>query len=274
MTLGIAITAYNHPHYLREMLRTLAANDLSGCDVHLWQDGPHTPDMAQAVEQSVAAFESAALPGAVVHRNEHNLCCAGQRYQIMPWMAARYPWFICADNDIALGRWAIRHMRTLFGQFEADATVGSISPGCKLLREPPERYKASVMVSGGHFWCEGWWSEKWERLWPWYEQYYAIMGRRDYRRLIPQDPEINAWAAGIGSRYRGPSSDEALARMLEMGGMSRLRMVVNRATGTGDHGLHMTPALMAELGAGHQPIYEWDDEEGIDRFEVIGEETT
>lgn len=268
--LGIAIMAYNRPAYLARLLETLAQNDLTDCDVHLWQDGPLEPEDNAAVDASAAAFEAAPLPRKTLHRNDFNLCCAAQRYQLMPWMAARYETFLCLDNDIVLSPYAVTHLKTLLAQYAADPRVGSVSPGFKL--ECPagqqDDYRDKVILTRGHFWCEGYWTAKWTRLWGWYEQYYDRVKHLPYRAIGDATQAITHWnrSLGLDDYTANPSSDVALARALILSGYQRLRLVVNRATGIGDHGLHCTPGLLAQLGAGHQPLYTWPDEASMTRF--------
>ena len=38
-------------------------------------------------------------------------------------------------------------------------------------------------------------------------------------------------------------------------GLKRIRLVVNRATGIGDKGIHSTAAKLKQTGDGHNPIY-------------------
>lgn len=269
--IGLAIMAYNRPHYLKRTLGSLASNDLDGVDVHLWQDGPHHPDMAPVVAESLALCESFDLPSKEVHVNRANLCCAGQRYQIMPYMAKRYNWFICADGDVVFGRWAMTHMRTLFAQFEDDDRIGTISPGFRLLCDASdvEANRGKVRKAQEHFWAEGWWAEKWATVWPWYEQYFMIVSDVPYRELGLKADEVKAWAQHIGSDILEPSSDTALLRALTMAGQARLRPVVNRATGIGENGLHSYPKIFAALDEGNQPVHEWPDEGTITQFEEV-----
>lgn len=272
--LGIAIMAYTRPDYLRRTLDSLAANDLSDCDVHLWQDGALGGDDLPGVEASLRVWEAAALPSKTLHWAERNLCCAAQRYRLMPWMAEHYERFICMDNDVLLGRWAIRHMRTLFEQYEGAPGIGSISPAFKLEcpKGQQDAYRDKCRRLRGHFWCEGWWRETWAQVWPWYERYYELVRDVDYRSVgLHAGGRVADWnrSLGLDGYTEGPSSDTALARGLIMAGLGRLRLCVNRATGIGERGLHSYPDLFLELGAGNQPIYEWPDEETITRFELV-----
>lgn len=269
--LGIAIMSYNRPDYLREMLATLADNDLTGCDVHLWQDGPLPDNDPEAINTSMAAFEQTDLPNKVIHESAVNLCCAKHRAQVMPYMAGQYERFICMDNDIILSPYAMTHLRTLLDQYDDDEQIAGVSPGLRLLCAPEEamRYRDAVTdLLTGHLWCEGYWAHKWARLWPWYEQYLSVLGEQDYRTIVPEQENIKAWNRSISGdeRFDGPSSDTALIRAIHLSGMTRLRLVVNRATGIGDWGLHCRPDILAELGVGHQPIPTWDDEPTIGAF--------
>jgi hypothetical protein len=271
MTIGLAIMAFDRPHYLKRTLDALAANDLRDIEVHVWQDAPTTPGTVKGVEGSIAAWVDAGLPG-TLHTNEVNLCCAAQRYQIMPYMAERYERFICMDDDLLLSPWALRHMRTLFDQYADDPRFATISPGFVLLcaEHDLDAYRDRVWPGSGHFWCEGWWRDKWERVWPWYEAYFEIARNWDYRLIHEHRDEMAAWAVSMGSDVLGVSSDVALWRGIKGEGMKRLRMVVNRAYGIGVWGLHCRPDVVAGLGLADR-FYAWPDESDIARFELVPE---
>lgn len=282
--LGIAIMSWNRPHYFGQMLKTLAANDLRNCDVHLWQDGAidsvhhhvrRCPD--KLIADSVALFEAADLGAASkkVHQTEDNLNlgCAGQRWRLMPYMAKRYERFICMDNDTTLSPYAVQHMRSVLEQFDGDPRFGSVSTGFRLSCEPGERDQYRYAVTGlrGHFWCEGWWRSTWQRVWKWYTPYYEIVSGYSYHRLADGNlmNEMKEWAQDIGSVTAEPSSDTGLARGLDMEGLGRLRMIVNRATSIGSMGLHCTPGFLEKAGLGHQPLYTWEGEEDVKTFEFV-----
>jgi len=261
--------SYNRPHYLQRELETLGENDLTDTDIHLWQDGALDEDAESAVEKSVQVFEGADLPRKTVHRNESNMCCAAMRLQVMPWMANHYEQFICMDNDILLSPFALHHMRTLFEQYRDDERIGSISLGFRTITLPTHEYRDKVCSAAGHFWCEGWWTDKWRTLWCWYRKYYECISDVPYRNLEQRSAEVANWAQSIGSSILEPSSDTALLRCIEMENFIRIRFVVNRARGIGEHGLHSNNVVWASLDLGNQPLHTWPDEVDITQFELV-----
>jgi hypothetical protein len=271
--------SYARPHYLRDCLKTLAANDLSDCKVHLWQDGtrgavPYVDDDQPGIAGSIKVFEDAPIADKELHAADHNLCCAGQRYRIMPYMAAHYERFICMDGDIILSPWCITHIKTLLEQYKDDTRWCSVMPSYRAHYPAGQEYayRDKVMpANNAHLWCEGYWTDRWARMWPWYEQYYGRVRYHDYRAINDLRDEIRQWSIEVGctDETLGPSSDEALHRARQLEGYQRLKLCVNRATGIGENGLHCYPDLIRALGVYMQPIHQWDDEDSIKRFELV-----
>jgi len=276
--LGISIMAWNRPDYLRQCLESLAANDLTDVDVHLWQDGAKCHitgkrlTSPKLIEASVATFMAAPLLSKTVHRQGQNMGCAAMRAIRMPWMAEHYERFICLDDDVIFSPHYVVLTRRLLDQFEHDSRVASISPGFHLLCQLEQwgEYLDAVRFVECHVWAEAYWREKWARIEPWYMTYYDIIASFPYHRHQAYKRQVVEWARGLGAREQ-ESSDTALIRGGELAGMQRLRLIVNRATGIGDVGLHCTAALMAQMGVGHQPIYASPKELDIQRFRVVGD---
>lgn len=150
--------------------------------------------------------------------------------------------------------------------------MGTISPAFRYCGPPGEEraHRDVVRFLCGHFWCEGWWARKWEQIWPWYEHYYGLVKDTPYRELAKCTERVADWNRQVGGTEStaGPSSDTALQRAIDLSGYRRLRLVVNRATGIGEIGLHCTPEAAKELGEFFQPVPCWDDEDEISQFIV------
>jgi len=189
--LGVSVRAWNRPHYLKQTLASLAANDLTGVDIHLWQDGAicHITGKVltsdERITASVAAFEESPLPRKTVHRQEANMGCGAMKAILMPWMAEHYERFICLQDDVIFSPHYIVLMRRLLDQFADDARVASISPGFRLLcpLEQWEEHLDALRFADAHIWAEAYWRAKWVKLWPWYMSYYRIIAPYPYRQF-------------------------------------------------------------------------------------------
>jgi len=276
-TLGISIMAWNRPYYLAQCLDSLKANDLTNCDVHLWQDGAvcHITGKQLTydglIDESVATFERAGLPNATVHSQERNIGCAAQRATLMPWMAERYRWFFCIDDDVVLSPHCVTLVRRALAQFEDDPRMASISPGMGL-KCPPEHwrnYLDALTYPEKHVWADAYWRDKWAQMWPWYMQYYDIIKDHPYRHFSEYRNDVEAWARKLHVSSE-VSSDTAVARAAKLAGMRRWRFVVNRATSIGDYGLNCRPDVIDLIAdVLHQPIYVTDEELAIERFRIV-----
>jgi hypothetical protein len=278
---GIAVMCWKRPEILTQNLAALAINDLTGVDVHVWQEGLRAPSGEARTDPSeqqanLAVFQAAALPSKVFHQHEYSQGYAGQQYLVMPWMAEHYPIWVLMDSDVIWGRHAVAILRKLFEQYATDPRVGSINPGMRL-RCPLDQLETnwdSVTLDAGltrSLCTEGFWTPKWEKLWPWYEEYYRIAAPWPYHHIgEPAAREaVATWATRVGSRLTEPSSDTAIVRAIELSGMLRMCPVVNRAQNIGDYGFNCRPGVLESLGLAHQPIYESEGELGIQGFRIV-----
>jgi len=279
--LGISVMAWNRPYYLKQCLDSLAANDLTDCDVHLWQDGAvcHITGKRLTcdglIDESEAVFAAASLPRKQAHRQQRNIGVAAQRATLMPWMAEHYEQFFCLDDDVILGPHCVAMIRKALAQFADDPRVVSISPGMRL-KCPPGQWRQhldAVTFPMYHAWADAYWRDKWALMWPGYMAYYDIIKSYPYRQFSEYADKVAAWAQPLGMSA-SVSSDESIARAAKMAGMKRWCFVVNRATGIGDYGINCRPDLVDLVGHSmHQPIYAPDEELEIERFRVVEIET-
>ena len=291
--LGIAMQSWHRPDYLRQCLESLAANDLRDVDVHLWQEGQYcrvTGQQRTSTEEiagCVTAFERAAMPHKFTHVHEQHVGCAVQQLILMPYMAERYEQFIVLTDDVVVSRYCVPVMRRIMEQYAGDPKIGSISPSFRLhcpegeIKEKRNKLMRCGWGDGGgigpgpdagnwnSYWAEGWWSDKWNMIWPNYEEYCQVIEDVPFQIVGSKAGAVAEWARREGSGISEPSSDTALLRATELVGQERLRLVVNRATGIGDYGLNCTPEILARLGDGHQLIYEWVDEPVVEMFERL-----
>lgn len=272
---GVSIMSFRRAEYLKQMLDHLEQNDMDDVDVHLFQDGRfcyitgEEKATEEEVEKSREVFTQSSLKYKFIHQSQANLNCALQRRRIMPFMSDNYRSFVCMDNDIITCPTAIRDMRTLLERVEDDEKVGSVSAGFFFLAdgiEKVEEYWDTYTYSTGHFWMEGWVSEKLNGMWPLYEEYCDRLKAKQmpYRKALGDGGvknDISDWNRTLGVRdeFRGPSSDTALARMLLASGYERARFVVNRATGIGEYGMNSKPKNFAKLKGGFNPLYVFPD---------------
>jgi len=268
---GIAVYSWRRPHYLRRCLAALAANDLTGVDVHVWQEGERcrVTGVLQTEPATIAAnlrVIEETLPAATIHVHEQHIGLAEQRRHVMPWMAERYPMFATLDSDVIVSQNYTAVMPSALGAL--DVRLASVTAGLRLRGEPDEW---DVMIAGGRGWslsAEGWRSDRMD-WWPTYEDYCRVIARWPYGNLNPAKPVVADWARSIGSAIVEPSSDTALIRAEQMAGYERACLAVNRASNIGVDGLNARsddPNMPWHII--NQPIHECEWERNITDWRI------
>jgi GT2 family glycosyltransferase len=276
---AISILAFNRPDILRKCLDSLASNDLTNVDVHLWLDGGAGIINGQTVHSDLAnltVFEDADIGARYSHVSKVNVGYTGQYARIFPAMMADYERFVVLDDDVVWGSHTVAIMSKLFEQFKDDPRVGGVNPGMKLYCDPTEIGHSwdKVILDRGFtrsLCTEGYWSTKMMLAWKWYSEYLKVVEPWNYWDLALPDARaaVTKWAKSIGSDMLEVSPDSALVRAINQAGQLRMVTVVNRATNIGDYGVHCTPDLLKQLGIGHQPIPECEAGLAISKFRIV-----
>jgi GT2 family glycosyltransferase len=124
MTIAINILSYNRPHYLKQVLESLAKNDLTDCYVRLWQDGPDT----FLQEECLRIYNAISFSG------EH-ICFLknqgiGNMYRLMKKDTFEENSFeagIFLEDDLVLGKDYIKILKTLHSQTKDNPHIGMLT---------------------------------------------------------------------------------------------------------------------------------------------------
>jgi len=235
--------------------------------------GEHRADEAKN-EESRGLFAQSSIPNKGWHQQGQNIGYYLNRFDMLDYMGKNYDAFLAMEDDVIVSSHMVRVVRQLLDQFGNDPRVGLINPGQMMLCRPEDRDKNwdAVTINEGRttrLCIDAMTAETWHQIEPNYRRYGEIIAITPYHNIgiEPARDAVAAWARSLGSDLLEVSGDTALLRAILLIGKQRLFTIVNRATNIGDYGLNCTPAILAQLGDGHQPIYE--DEPDIQEFRVI-----
>jgi len=274
MKIGIGIISWNRPTYLKQLIKSLEKNNLSDTYFHLFQDGfickftNRQVTNPKEISTSIKIFNDSILPNKTFHIRDKNISIAINQFEAMQTLYKKYKYFIFLENDVIVSPNFIEIMKKLLKQFEYDKRVACISSGLKLfckeskIKENLDR----LIFKRGHFWVEGCWAEKWKIIEKEYMAYYNIVKNKPYKTR--DEGAIKNLFSNSGIKMLTTSQDNGKDWAIIKTGMRRIRLVVNRATGIGDYGIHSTPAKLKESKDGHNKIYSFKEELDIERFKL------
>jgi len=281
---GIGITTWRAPAYFQQCLDTLAHNDLTDVDVHVFQEGEtcHMTGSQRTRPKEIAGnravFDKAVIPHKFWHQHEHNIGYYNNRFGMLDLLGGEYDGFLGIEDDVIMSAHCVAIVRRLVDQFRDNPRVGLISPGMRLRckTENADNYWDAVLLNDGRtsrLCVTAMSAETWEAIKPNYQDYGTIIASVPYHQIGKQHirEAVHLWAVSKGSDITEVSGDTALLRATLLAGRQRMFCVLNRATNIGDNGLNCTPEVLAQLGDGHQPIYESDDELNITKFRIVDE---
>ena len=272
--LGIGIISWNRPNYLKQLLNSLEKNDLSDCNFHLLQDGfrcKFTNNIVadpKDISQSIKLFNDSKLPNKEFHIQEKNVSVAINQFEAMQILCKNYRYFIFLENDVIVSPNFIVVMKNLLKQFEHDKRVSCISPNFRLFCKKKEIKQNIDRLTffRGHFWAEACWTKKWKIIEKEYMPYYNLVKNQPYEKrdeMVIKDLFNNS-----GMKMLTTSQDQGKDWAIMKSGMKRIRLVVNRATGIGDKGIHSTPGKLKATRDGHNKIYTFEEELKIKEFKI------
>ncbi len=274
MKLGIGIISWNRPEYLKQLIESLYNNNLKDCHFHLFQDG-HTCKFTgnqitdpKKINESIKVFLDSKLPNKNYNIRNENVSVAINQFEAMQVLSRKYKYFIFLENDIVVSLNFIEVMKKLLKQFEKDKKIACISSGFRLLckKENIENNLDKLIFKRGHFWVEACWSKKWKIIEKFYMPYYNIVKEKPYPKR--DENKIKELFRSNGAKMLATSQDQGKDWAIGQSGMKRIRLVVNRATGIGNNGIHSTPAKLKQTGEGHNPIYAYKEELDIKKFKL------
>ena len=272
--LAVGIIAWNRPQYLKQLITSLEANDCSEVDFHFFQDGAvckftnnQLTEPGKIVE-SIEVFYKSKLPNKHFHIRNKNVSVAINQFEAMRFLYKNYSQFIFLEDDVIVSPHFIVVMKKLLEQFEKDKRVACISSGLGLLckKNKVKENLDKLVFKRGHFWAEGCWSEKWKIIEKEYMAYYDIVKDKPYRKR--DEGAIKNLFGNSGIKMISTSQDQGKDWAIIKTGMRRARLVVNRATGIGDWGIHSNPKKLKSSKDGHNKIYSFKEELKIGKFKL------
>jgi len=279
---AIGVMTWDRPSTFSKCLATIAANDLTDVDVHVWQEGincrvtgePRTDQCT--IDDNRTIFEREQMPHKEWHVQPQHMGCAMQRLTMSDYLSDHYDSFLITEDDVVVSSHLVPVVKNILAQFGNDPRVGTINPGQKLLCgtvEVSSNWDAVTLNDGRttRMCIDAMTSAIWNQLSPNYTEYTRIISGVPYHHIGDGNVRraVANWAASLGSDILEVSCDTALLRAVLLAGKQRMFAVVNRATNIGDWGLNCTPSVLAQLGDGHQPIYECDEEINITSFRIV-----
>ena len=274
--IAIGISCWNRPEYFEKLLASLQANilDLENVDTHLFIDGDiclftgERRTEKELLYKNIQLFQNALIPNKFMHIRSLNVSVAINQYEMMQMLTSIYPQIIFLEDDVVVSPNFVAIMKNVLTQFENDDRVFSISPSFKLYckKEETELYRDAIKFAEGHFWAEAIWTKKWEKILPRFREYIDIVNKKPYPQR--DGGKINALFSKHGRAMSATSQDNAKDWAISLSGMKRARLVVNRATGIGEHGMHATKEKLAKSGDGNNQIYVFEDDKKI-KFRII-----
>ena len=279
---GIGITTWRAVAYFKQCLDTLQRNDLADVDVHIYQDGElcqisgnRRTDPA-AIAGNRAVFDGADIPHKFWHQHERNVGYYNNRFGMLDMLGSNYDGFLTLEDDVIVSAHCVHIIRRLINQFRGDPRVGLISPGMRRRCKPEDadnNWDAVLLNDGrtSRLCVTAMSAATWQAVKPNYQEYGGLIASVPYHQIGEAHirEAVKRWAIGKGSDITEVSGDTALLRASLLVGRQRMFCVLNRSTNIGDSGLNCTPEILAQLGDGHQPIYENESELAIQEFRIV-----
>jgi hypothetical protein len=272
--IGIGIISWNRPSYLKQLLESLEKNNLSDTYFDLFQDGFICKFTGKEVANpkdisaSIKIFHDSKLPNKSYCIRNQNVSVAINEFEAMQTLSKKYEYFIFLEDDVILSSNFIVVMKKLLKQFENDKRVACISSGFRLLcKESKIKQNLDRLIfKRGHFWAEACWSKKWEIIGRYYMPYYNLVKEKPYSRR--NEDIIKRLFNDSGIKMMTTSQDQGKDWAIIKSGMRRVTLIVNRATGIGDLGIHSTPEKLKQSKDGHNKIYNFKEELTIKEFKL------
>lgn len=241
MALGCAIIAYNRPHYLKWLLHSLENQEQHpSVEYHLFLDGARTTTDKVLVSKCKRLFELSTLNG-TVHERKKNASIAVSQFEAKEYMS-KYEYFIMAEDDILLSKYALRTINILKSHIKGDAfSVGhNFKRRCKK-SEIKDNLDKAFKHTRMHWWFELYKSENWQKVKPHFVEYYDLVKDINYRHRNHRT--IQQFFRDNGFDEERTSQDAGMDYALHKAGMCRVSTVVNRGMYLGKVGTHFREEL-------------------------------
>lgn len=275
-TLGVAIFSFDRPDYFSQMMNSLEVQtDLEDIVFYLFQDGAINkfsgilrgdPDR---INQCLERFNDSSLSNREVIYHKDNVGIAINRFTAWNHVFERHKYLVTIEDDCILSPHYMRLMKLLLRQFEYEPEIGIVGSGdmSLCLFEDNEKYLDAVCEPKATLWRFGTWRERWEKIKPFYMEYYDLVRDCDYRlrphEKILQFYRLHEWNSAI------TSSDGGRWMAIRRAGYKDLTMVVNRSRNIGERGVHQTPDLFKSLRLDKVKLIDYPQDEEIERWRVV-----
>lgn len=274
--LGVAIFVFDRPHYFRRLLASLEENTyLHDTDFHFFRDGAVNKFSGRRIgrpaslRRNLEMARQARLPNKHFHVREENVGVGIQQFETYESMTQWYDVVLMLEDDIVVSPHYLRVMRVLFDSIvEMEDVFSASSSFVKLCAKDNVADHLDKMVRKRvQQWGEIFASSKWPCIRTPFLEYYDLIENVDFTA------RPHAKILELYDRHRfasGATSQDAARDMaISVVGMTRIRLVVNRALYIGAKGLYCTPAHYQKMGWAHQEPYVFPEDETIERFQLM-----
>lgn len=261
----IAVISFNRPHYLGQLLASLAAQQpaVKPRRVHLFQDGAvnRYSGIRYAADADIAASLTLFrdyFPQGHVHASPDNIGIAENilRAEKLFFEELRAPVGYFFEDDLVLSPHyvaALDLMRRAFARF--DRIVYYSANGAYGASLEQQRSNARKLIFMGHFWGFALKRSHWVRMQPFLAEYHRLVTGRDERTMLRE--EVRALFRSWGKSQTHPHTGQDSARDLATHLMGRWRASCYPVLGRyiGARGEHFTPSRFREFGFDKTTVY-------------------
>lgn len=269
--IGVALIAYNRPHYFSQLVNSLEnQSQLTNLDFHLFLDGPQRPVAdSLLIKQTRQIFDDSSLPNKSVHKRDKNVSIAINQFEAVEYMVNEYDYVWVVEDDLVLSKYYVRLLRIMIEQYANKKDVFGVS--LNFLRRCNEsdinKFYSSVQYRNEHWWAECFSSEKWKTVKPYFLEYYKFVKDIPYN-MRPRE-RIQRLFKSIDMHIPQTSQDAGKDYALKKAGLKRINTVVNRGIYLGEKGVHFTPQIAAKYKFKEQIPYEFKKDANLKKFKLI-----
>lgn len=281
--IGVYITSFDRPHYLRQLIASLESQTwLYDTYFHFFQDGAVNKFSGvekakqSAIDECVTLWHNAHLPHKYELVREHNVGIAIQHFDAIEYVSQRFEYVILLEDDVVLSPHFLRLARILIQEMACIGRAFSVSPGFKKmpvtygLHPFDARWIDTVIRASVHWWAEIIPSRNWAKARPYFMEYYDLVREMDYsesqHRSDMVEKQIALWRK-YDWKETVHGQDNAKGMAVHALGMRRWTLPINRAISIGKHGEHFTPDGFKRHELDNQKPYVFDVDAERENFE-------
>jgi hypothetical protein len=264
MKYAVNILSYNRPAYLQEVLYSLKLNDLTNCDIILWQDGYIRPESkssidATAYDKCINTFKNI-FPESLIISNTLNKG-VGQMYRDMKdWTFKRFQAGIFLEDDLVLGKNYISILKKLYSQTADNLQVGLITAygPDRLVSDVEQATRSKELELGIPSWGYLLGKEQYLLRKDILEnEYYPLINNQTYKHR-DHNLILNKYVYPNGFKINSTSQDTADTIAMIRSGQIKLSTVTRNARYIGAVGEHFSQAEFDNGYYGKDKIFQYD----------------